>query len=346
LNNGLFYGYIIVLFLKHKHAGDKKMKRKTGYLWLIAFCCLTFFGCSSLPVKKTETLSFAAGLTDAWDFGGYKIMYHKSGKGEPMIFLHNGGTDHRIWDFQVKHFASTHTIYALDILGFGESDKPRTSYSLDLYTKMVEGFVEDLNLSSVTLVGNCIGSSTALSYASQHPEKVKRLILFNILTEDTLREGAYGYWRTMSRIPGGKGCLGFLAPFVWVPDFYITGEMGKLYGPNGLKGEPDSEFIDHLRMLFKKPEQMINLTSVLVNIKSYQAIAIPPKGIELPPICVFWGEQNRVLPAESSIGLCASYHFKEFHVIKDTGHFLMREEYEKINAIMAKFIESPSSARP
>lgn len=342
----MFYGYIIVLFLKHKHAWEKHLKRKTGYVWLIVFCCLTFFSCSSFPVMKMEPSSIAAELTDVWDFGGYRIAYHKSGQGYPMVFLHNGGTDHRIWDYQVEYFSKTHTVYALDILGFGGSDKPKAAYTLDLYTKMVEGFVEDLNLSSVTLVGNCIGSATALNYASKHPEKVNRLIVFNILTEDTLRDGAYGYWQTLSSIPGGKACLGFLAPFVWMPDFYITGEMAKLYGPNGLKGELDSEFIDHLRMLFKKPEQMINLTSVLVNIKSYQAIATPPKDIWLPPICVFWGEWNQVLPAESSIGLCASYNFKEFHVIKDTGHFLMREEHEKVNFIMDQFLGSLSSARP
>ncbi len=114
----------------------------------------------------------------------------------------------------------------------------------------------------------------------------------------------------------------------------------ELYGVNGLEGEPTPEFIEHLRMLFKKPEQIINLTSILVNIKSYQRIATPPRGIKLPPICVFWGERNQELPAESSIGLCAAYNFKEFHVIKGAGHFLMREEPDEINAMMDQFMGS------
>jgi pimeloyl-ACP methyl ester carboxylesterase len=284
-------------------------------------------------------------LTDTWMFGDCNVAYHKSGTGEPMVFLHNGGADHRIWDFQVSFFSRTHTVYALDLPGFGESGHPKVPYTLDFYTRVLEGFIADNHLSSVTLVGNCIGSAASLNYASKHPENVRRLVLFNILTEDILKEGDYGYWRTISRIPGGKGCLGFLSPFVWMPDFYITSEMGKLYGSKGLAGEPDPEFLIHLRTLFKKPQEMPGLASILVNIHSYQAVAVPPENVALPPICVLWGEKNRVLPAKASRTLTEAYRFNEFHVIEGTGHFLMRERHEDVNGIMASFMDSPLQIR-
>ncbi len=123
------------------------------------------------------------------DFRGYKVWYRASGSGEPMLFLHNGGNDHRIWDRQVEHFSKSHRVIVVDHMGHGQSDCPSIDYTLLLYTEEVAALVDGLHLAPVTLVGHCIGGAMALSYTIGHPENVRALVLFNVATEDTLCAG-------------------------------------------------------------------------------------------------------------------------------------------------------------
>src|SRR5579862_3214579 len=122
-------------------------------------------------------------------FRGYKVCYVEAGTGAPMLFLHNGGTDHRIWDHQLAHFAKTRRVVALDYLGYGQSDKPDLDYTLPLFTEVVETAIAELGLAPLDLVGHCCGAAMALNFTLRHPEKVKLLVLFNAATEKTLLAG-------------------------------------------------------------------------------------------------------------------------------------------------------------
>lgn len=309
---------------------------------LVLALSLFLFSCGTLPKRPVDTTIephyVETPLTDSWDFYGSTIRYHRSGDGDPMIFLHNGGTDHRIWDYQVEVYSKTHTVFALDLPGFGESDAPEEAYTLDLYTDMLALFIEEHELRDITLVGNCMGSAMALNYTLEHPAKVKRMILFNILSEKTLQEGSYGFWQTFSRFPGGKGCFSFCAPFIWMPNVYIKGQLKKLYGDKGLDGEPDPEFLVHLRTLFKKPEQLPSLTNILVHIDRFGILDHPREIPALPPTCVFWGEKNKVLPVRAGADLCNNYNFTRIIVVPGTGHLLMREDYANINGLIDTFM--------
>jgi len=53
-----------------------------------------------------------------FDYNGCKVWYEESGQGEPLVFLHNGGNDHRIWDHQVAHFSKNCRVIAVDHLVF------------------------------------------------------------------------------------------------------------------------------------------------------------------------------------------------------------------------------------
>lgn len=301
---------------------------------------LFLVGCGALPKRPIDTAAHyeEIPLTDFWDFYGCTIRYHSSGSGQPMIFLHNGGTDHRIWDYQISYYSQSYTVYALDLIGFGESGQLNEPYTLDLYTEMLDQFIKDRDLDGVTLVGNCMGSAMSLNYAMHHPEKVKRLILFNILSENTLHDGSYGFWQSLSNAPGGKGCLSFCAPMVWMPGFYIKSQLKKLYGGKGLEADPDPDFLHHMSTLFKKKAQLPSLTNVLVHIKSFSVLDNPEDVAKIPPTCVFWGEENKVLPVSAGQALCEKYKFKRFYIIKGAGHLLMREEYKNINTMIDQFL--------
>lgn len=320
--------------MHHEHKG-----MIPRHLLPLSLLFLIVLGCSSFPIAPEAGFPhYRAGLTDAWTYQGVPIRYHRSGTGSPMIFLHNGGTDHRLWDFQIEHFSKTHTVYAIDLPGYGESGKPEGPCTLDFYTDMLAGFVNDHQLSSVTLIGNCMGSAMAMNYALQHHEKVSRLILFNLLTEDTLKDGAYDFLFQLSKDKTTRCMMVKALPHIWLPDFYIRTEMKSLYGDKGFSGEPDPDFLLHLDDLFNKPQEFPSLASLLMNMSTFRHLDNPADPNILPPTCLVWGEQNRVLLASKGKVLCAKYHFQKTYFIKNAGHMVMREDHNYVNTVMDEFL--------
>jgi pimeloyl-ACP methyl ester carboxylesterase len=278
-------------------------------------------------------------LNGTWTFKGYRIRYLKLGTGEPILFLHNIGTDHHVWNYQIRHFARTNTVFALDLLGFGQSDHPDIDYTLELYTELLESFVAEQRLAPVTLVGLCVGAAMSLNYASRHPQNVKRLVLFNIESEATFKEGAFGYLHTISRLPGGGYGLDYISRHFKLPGFYLAVILRKLYGKRGLKAEPDVNYLGHLHYLFSKPDHFYIFIKSVRNLESYAAIDTLRIPENFPPLRVIWGEDNKVLPAAAGKQLCSRLNCSNVHFVKESGHFVMREKHAVINTMIGDFME-------
>ncbi len=92
---------------------------------------------------------FSRLMEQLW-FRGHRVAYARAGGGPAMIFLHNGGSDHRIWDRQLERFAGSHQLFAVDLLGYGESDRPEIDYTLELYVAMLEALIDHHRLERPT----------------------------------------------------------------------------------------------------------------------------------------------------------------------------------------------------
>ena len=69
------------------------------------------------------------------------IRYVRAGAGAPIVMLHNGGTSHAIWN-DVLPLLEGFEVFALDLLGFGESSKPERGYALERHVAILEAFIE------------------------------------------------------------------------------------------------------------------------------------------------------------------------------------------------------------
>lgn len=115
-----------------------------------------------------------------WPTGDGRMHYVDEGSGSPVVLLHGNPT----WSFLYRHLiCALRTDYrclAPDYLGFGLSDKPADfSYAPPAHAAHVEALLTHLDLDGVTLVMHDWGGPIGLSYALRHPERVRRLVIFN-----------------------------------------------------------------------------------------------------------------------------------------------------------------------
>lgn len=111
------------------------------------------------------------------DINGISINYDVTGSGKPLILMHGWGCDHSTVASVAAAAAQTHTVYNIDLPGFGKSPEPSTVWGVDDYTRMIEAFVRQLGLEKPSLAGHSFGGRVAIMYASRND--VDKLILID-----------------------------------------------------------------------------------------------------------------------------------------------------------------------
>jgi pimeloyl-ACP methyl ester carboxylesterase len=111
------------------------------------------------------------------DVFGQKIHYVEAGAGPTVILLHGLADTAGVWADTIPALAPRFHVYALDQLGFGESDKPFINYRVQTLVEFLDGFYRAAGIDTATLVGNSLGGWVAASFALAHPNKVNQLVL-------------------------------------------------------------------------------------------------------------------------------------------------------------------------
>ncbi len=273
-------------------------------------------------------------MSSFW-FRGHRVEYLSAGRGAPMVMLHNGGNDHRIWDHQISHFSATHRVIAVDLLGYGQSDRPEVDYDLALYTAMVDTLVDELDLGPVIVLGNCMGSGIALDYARMHPDRVAALILCNVLTERVVLAGKLGWLHKLSvRPPRVRAAVTALSRRLIMPRLARSPSIKLQYGD----GAPEPDYLAHLVELYGHPQALRVLFNLFVNISSFAALDELVWRAEWPRLCVVWGEDNQVLPSRAGRELCERLQPTSTHFLPGAGHMVMRERAAQVNQLIAEFV--------
>ena len=91
--------------------------------------------------ERAETITAYTGEKLTWNWRGYDIKYVAYGEGPPLVLLHGFGASIGHWRKNIPELAAAgHRVYALDLLGFGDSDKPNLDYSLEFWVKIIHDF--------------------------------------------------------------------------------------------------------------------------------------------------------------------------------------------------------------
>jgi pimeloyl-ACP methyl ester carboxylesterase len=108
---------------------------------------------------------------------GFKLHYLEAGRGAPVVLLHGLGGDGSRWTPNIEPLAKDFHVFALDQIGFGESDKPLANYHTGMLAEFLVGFLKAAGVPKASLVGNSMGAGVALYTAVHYPEMVDRIVL-------------------------------------------------------------------------------------------------------------------------------------------------------------------------
>jgi len=273
---------------------------------------------------------------EVFDFHGLPIKYSRTGQGGPVVMLHNGGSCHAIWDDVSERLSARNEIFALDLLGYGESAKPGSGYTLDNYVSMLDGFLKSLNLSRVLLVGNCMGSAISLLYSEKNPGNVRALVLCNPLTEATFQAGWLGPFLWMRKhFPGISRSI-----YRVLGRLRFTERIGSLVtlfqlGPMGRARKVHRKQV--LCASYASEGQMKSLLGVLDDLPNYAGLDRLVPGEGFPPICTIWGLKNRVLSPKAGMRLNAALRPVRQEWLAGCGHLPMLEQPDEVSLIIEEF---------
>lgn len=113
------------------------------------------------------------------------VHYEVLGRGRPLIFLHGWVGSWRYWIPVMQAASVAYRAYALDLWGFGDTAKFPPNYSLNRQVQLIDGFLNEMGIGRVALVGHGLGAVVATLYALRFPDVVDRVMAISYPLDDT-----------------------------------------------------------------------------------------------------------------------------------------------------------------
>jgi len=136
------------------------------------------------------------------DVLGSTMHYVEHGSGDPVLFLHGQPTWSYLWRHVLPELEGRGRLIALDLIGYGLSDRPDIDYDISDHIRYIDAFIDNLGLDRLTIVGHDWGSFFGFHYAHRHPERIRGLafmeaLLFPIPGYEAFDDDARRFFQTL-----------------------------------------------------------------------------------------------------------------------------------------------------
>lgn len=111
---------------------------------------------------------------------GGLVHYEAFGRGKPVLFLHGWLGSWRYWMPTMEAIADQNRTYALDLWGFGDSDKSKPRYTITDYVSLVENFINNMGIRDTPIVGHALGGLVAIEYAVHYPDRAQKIMTVSL----------------------------------------------------------------------------------------------------------------------------------------------------------------------
>ncbi len=278
-----------------------------------------------------------------WFWRGWRVRYSfaRSPQSDPtpLLLLHGFGSALTQWHENILPLSQAHPVYALDMIGFGVSEKASTTYRVGLWVEQVYEFWQTFIGRPIVLVGHSLGALVALSAAVAHPEMVDRLVL---LTLPAARQEILPAW-LQPWIGSIEGF--FTTPLLVRPLFQlirrrklIRSVLQKIY----VNGDRVTEALVESFLLPGYDQGAARAFSRLAQARTdtdfSRATKVLLQEVEVP-ILLLWGTEDRVIPLSWGKHIAESLGDKlKLVEIADAGHCLYDEQADPVNCAILEWL--------
>ncbi|OIJ98423.1 alpha/beta fold hydrolase [Streptomyces colonosanans] len=255
------------------------------------------------------------------------LAYRDEGAGPPLVLVHGGFLDHRMWDDQIPVFAQTHRVIAVDARGHGASSNATRPFR---HTDDLAALLRHLDVGPATLVGLSMGGGIAVDTALEHPTLVRALVVSGVGTSEPdfqdpwTKDTQSAYWQAL-----GAGDID-----AFVDAFSLLGT----YGPRRTAEDTDAEVDRRVREMLRstiakhtgdEPDWSVPVTDTWARAAK----------IEVPVLAV-----NGGIDSVDHIGmaerLVRTVPDGRATVVEGTAHYPNMERPGAFNAIVRDFLRS------
>lgn len=256
---------------------------------------------------------------------GIKTAYYMAGKpnGRPLLCLHGMTASADTFRELMRDLGSKYWLVAPDIPGFGQSEETGP-YVLSHLVEWLAAFRDALDLPPLVLVGHSFGGALSTAYALAYPEDVQGLLLYApaILT-------AQRYPDFAKKISLSLGLAELSTAVSQSPRLVQWQVKASFFAPEKMDNSIWQRRI--------RDSQQARASAAVLKALSFHDFR-PELGQLTCPVCLIWGEKDRVVLPEDGDPLLALLPQAELHLIPECGHILLQEKPEECAAIACQWL--------
>ena len=260
----------------------------------------------------------------------------------PIIFIHGFGASIEHWRHNLSAIAEYHSVYAIDLLGFGASRKADIDYSAALWTEQVHDFWQTFIGTPVVLVGNSIGSLVCLNATAAYPEMARGLVMLSLpdvsVREDMLPPLIRPVVTSIENL--------FASPLLIENLLKIVRRPSVIRKWAGIAYPKQEAVTDELVEILSSPaydegaeQTLFRLTRSIRKTDFAKSVKDLLPQISVP-ILLIWGLQDKMIPPKQARAIASLNSRLQLIELEDVGHCPHDEHPEQFNSLLLNWLES------
>ena len=269
---------------------------------------------------------------------GDRVAYRDAGSGETLLLIHGMAGSSETWRAVIPQLAKKYRVIAPDMLGHGQSDKPRGDYSLGAFAVWLRDLLDELGVTRATIVGQSLGGGVAMQFVYQHPDYCQRLVLISSggLGPDV------GWTLRLLSAPGAELILPVIAP---KPVLNVGNKLRSWLSAAGIQSPRGAEIWSAYSSLSDSQTRHAFLRT-LRSVVDYRGQAVSALNrlhltSQLPTMAI-WGDKDQIIPVDHAYAAQAARPGSRLEVLEGVGHFPHVERPTDVVDLIDDFITTTS----
>jgi pimeloyl-ACP methyl ester carboxylesterase len=270
---------------------------------------------------------------------GHRRAFRIAGSGPVILLLHGMGDNSTTWDTVHAKLAQRFTVIAPDLLGHGESDKPRADYSLAAFANGIRDLLIALGIDRVTVVGHSLGGGIAMQFVYHYPQFVERVVLVSAggVSKDV------SLALRLAAMPMGAEALSLLKVPGAVSALDLVGRaVGNVVGSTRFGRDVPSfpRLLDGLRKPGAVAAFARTLRSVVDTRGQFVTMLDRSYLMQDLPLQIIWGEDDVIIPVSHARLAHQQIPDSRLEIFEKSGHTPHRDHPDRFVAVVEQFIDS------